>query len=213
MNMERNHEKGAFDTGNKLRTGIDGQALTKTHITTWTHRVIDIDAPRPEAICMEDVAHGLSMHVRWAGQGRWLSVAQHCVAVVRLLEQGGEEVVPLRLVRAALMHDAHEAYIGDLSGGLKYLLGDSDLKSIINQLDWAIEVATPNLDFSLEKHEHAMLKACEERLVEIEFDVLFKGDSDMLLEGPLCQRLAEELFLNEAARLGMYERRVSRGDN
>lgn len=209
MNMERNHDKGAFDTGNKLRSGVDGQPLTKTSITTWTHRVIDINAPKAEAICMQDIAHGLSMHVRWAGQGRWLSVAQHCVMVVRALEQGGEDVVPERLLRAALMHDAHEAYIGDLSGGLKYLLSESVLRMIISDLDYAIEAATPNLNYHLEPHEHAMLKATEEYLVEIEFDVLFKGATHALVEGPLCQRLAEDLFLNEAARLGMYERRAS----
>jgi 5'-deoxynucleotidase YfbR-like HD superfamily hydrolase len=65
----------------------------------------------------------------------------------------------------ALMHDAHEAYIGDLSGGLKYLLRDSVLKELILKLDLAIEYAIPNLSFDTLRGDAEALTWAEEQLV------------------------------------------------
>ena len=162
------YEKGAFATGNKLRVGPNGEAMTKTMLTTNSLKLLDLADVRSEAICLEDIAHGLSMHVRWAGQGRWLSVAQHSVMVMRMIEEHGAEwhfeSCP-RLLRMALMHDAHEAYIGDLSGGLKYLLRDSVLKELILKLDLAIEYAIPNLSFDTLRGDAEALTWAEEQLV------------------------------------------------
>lgn len=197
----------AFETGNKMKVGPDGQEMTRTMLTTNSLMALDLADPKPEAICIEDIAHGLSMHVRWAGQGRWLSVAQHSVMVMRVIEDkereermGGANV---RLLRKALMHDAHEAYIGDLSGGLKYLLRESVLKTLIADLDNVIEQAIPQLDMSDHPGDEPVMTAAEERLIPIEYNYLFRGIGHRLIEGPLCQQLSEELFLGEVARLEM----------
>jgi uncharacterized protein len=73
--------------------------------------------PKPDQVCIEDVAQGLSNIPRWGGRCRFFSVAQHSVFVSRLCEP------PFAL--EALLHDAHEAYIGDLPTPLKRLLGES----------------------------------------------------------------------------------------
>lgn len=190
----------AFKTGNKLRVGPNGEELTNTALTTWTHKVVDIADPKIESICIEDIAHGLSQHVRWAGQGLWLSVAQHSVMVVRWLEDRGHG---RNLLQHALMHDAHEAYLGDMSGGLKFLLRDSALPLIAGRLDVVIDQAMGGDVMHPNRWEHAALKAAEQQLVEVEYQVLFHGESSKHVEGPLCQKLAEALFLEEAKRLGL----------
>jgi len=80
---------------------------------TFTGKSIDPIDPHPEDFDILDVARGLSHCCRFAGQlDRFYSVAQHSCLVTRLVPQ------PFRL--AALLHDASEAYLGDLTSGVKH---------------------------------------------------------------------------------------------
>lgn len=73
--------------------------------------------PTSESITLEAVARGLSNICRFNGQcHRFYSVAEHSVLVSRR--------VPEQDARAALMHDAAEAFIGDVTKPLKRLLPD-----------------------------------------------------------------------------------------
>lgn len=201
----------AFETGNKLRIGPNGEEMTRTSLTTNSLKVLDLANVQAEAICIQDIAHGLSQHVRWAGQGKWLTVAQHSIMVLRMIEEDGRAHGwdgSDRFLRQALMHDAHEAYIGDLSGGLKYLLRGSELKGLILDLNLAIEYAIPNLDMDTLGGDGECLTWAEEFLVPIEYGYLFQEIRTPIIEGAWCARISEELFLSEAARLGMYERRA-----
>jgi hypothetical protein len=74
--------------------------------------------PEPGAIEVEDIAHALSHLCRFGGHSTiFYSVAQHCCLVADAVERGGaqpEEVL------WALLHDASEAYLGDLPHPLKH---------------------------------------------------------------------------------------------
>lgn len=74
--------------------------------------------PDPREIVIEDIATSLERLCRFTGHVE-LSVAEHSVQVWRrAIELGADE----RTRRAALLHDAHEAFVGDLSSPLKAAL-------------------------------------------------------------------------------------------
>lgn len=83
---------------------------------TWiqTYSGVKFDLLRPRAIDVRvvDVAHHLSLLCRWVGATRrFYSVAQHSVLV--------SQAVCEEFALHGLLHDAHEAYVGDLSMPLK----------------------------------------------------------------------------------------------
>jgi len=70
---------------------------------------------KEEDVDIETIAHSLSLLCRYGGHCKeFYSVAEHCVRVSRIVEP------KYRL--AALLHDAGEAYLGDVIRPLKYSL-------------------------------------------------------------------------------------------
>ena len=79
--------------------------------------------PVPEEVVQEDLAHHLSQQCRFNGACNvFYSVAEHSVRVMRMSRADRE----LRL--ALLLHDAHEAYIGDLVRPMKVAMGEDAMR-------------------------------------------------------------------------------------
>jgi len=88
----------------------------ENHIITYTGKKFDLLNPKPEQVCMEDIAHSLAYQCRYTGHTReFYSVAQHCVLMARNPNLPGNPM-------AKLLHDAAEAYIGDIARPWKNLL-------------------------------------------------------------------------------------------
>lgn len=84
---------------------------------------------RIDNIHMEDIAHGLAFQCRFNGQtSEFFSIAQHSLIVA--------DLVPAHLRLAALLHDASEAYLGDVVKPLKALL--PNFKEIERRVEDAI---------------------------------------------------------------------------
>lgn len=84
-------------------------------ILLYSGRYFNFERPHTTPVTIEDIARGLSQICRFAGQSpRFYSVAEHSVHVSR--------VVPRHLAWQGLMHDAAEAFIGDVAKPLKLLL-------------------------------------------------------------------------------------------
>lgn len=74
-------------------------------------------AMRVEDVRIEDIAHHLSQVNRYIGAAAYpFSVAQHSILVARLLMIGGASP---KVELAGLLHDASEAYLGDLATPIK----------------------------------------------------------------------------------------------
>lgn len=80
-------------------------------VLTASGRRFNLDAPRPEDVAPLDLAHALANLCRFGGHTRvHYSVAQHSILVSEIVGR------PFRL--AGLLHDAGEAYVGDVVGML-----------------------------------------------------------------------------------------------
>lgn len=89
---------------------------------TQSGRQINLLAPTPEMFDIEDIVCALSKICRFGGQiNEFYTVAQHSVLVACAAGQYHYRDIMLE----ALMHDAAEAYLGDVIGPLKVLLGDT----------------------------------------------------------------------------------------
>lgn len=90
---------------------------------TCTGAQVDLRCMRTDDISLLDIAHALANINRYTGHAvRPMSVAEHSLLVVEIMEREQGASAPDVLL-AALLHDAHEAYIGDLATPLKQLLG------------------------------------------------------------------------------------------
>lgn len=85
-------------------------------ITTYSGTPFYLLEPESSEIDIRDIAHALSQLCRFTGHSRQLyTVAQHCLMV--------SEIVPSEFALEGLLHDATEAYVGDVSTPLKGVIG------------------------------------------------------------------------------------------
>lgn len=132
-------------------------------IQTFTGRRVDPLAVRPINVAIEDIAHALSMLCRFNGHcKKFYSVAEHSVYVARLCEDAGIDDPSLPL--CGLLHDATEAYMGDMTRPIKSLVPDYRKVEHYNQLTIAHAFGLPGLyNGHVERIDHAILELeCEQ---------------------------------------------------
>lgn len=82
--------------------------------------VLDLQETDVDIADIADIAHSLSLTNRYNGNTRYpTNVARHSLVVAQLVSHATDDPV---VVAAALMHDAAEAYIGDMIRPLKHLM-------------------------------------------------------------------------------------------
>jgi hypothetical protein len=93
-------------------------------ILTANGQEVDLAYTRPALMTLADVSHALAQINRFNGHCRRpYSVAEHSLLVLDIIEHlFAPASVHCRL--AALMHDAHEAYVGDMATPVKHLVGE-----------------------------------------------------------------------------------------
>src|SRR5471032_2608075 len=114
------------------------EMITTDYVSTYSGNRFYPLHPHIDKVAIEDIAHGLAYQCRFNGQTQaFYSIAQHSLIVAGL--------VPPRLKLAALLHDAAEAYLGDMVKPLKVLL--PEFAALEDKVS-AIIAATYGLDFS-----------------------------------------------------------------
>ena len=110
------------------------------YLQTVSGRWVNPFDPDPEQLDIGDIARALANQCRFGGHCRvFYSVAQHSVIVSELVEARGGDVED---VFAALMHDASEAYLGDMPHPLKHR----------SPLGAAFKDAEDHLEAALQQH-------------------------------------------------------------
>ncbi len=115
--------------------------------------------PKPHEIDPRDIARGLAFQCRYTGQcSHFYSVAQHSVLCADMAEQDGGDFYAARVM---LLHDATEAYIGDMNRPLKSVL--PEYQAIERKLWLAIAAR-----FGLPADMPAAVKEIDKRMLAIE---------------------------------------------
>ncbi len=150
-------------------------------IQTFSGQLFYPAAPRPENVRLADVAHSLSLICRFAGHCRcFYSVAQHCVYTAEWLlnlfaqkhEPNSEQARGVALL--GLLHDAAEAYMGDIPRSVKAQLREA--KHIEDRLLRVIlPVLAPGLDKEFLRSAWPYVKTADNALLGAEARDLFNG--------------------------------------
>ena len=186
-----------------------------TEVTTASCRLISLSTPKPKEVSITDIAHHLATINRFYGAPPVpYSVAQHSVVVAQMMMDDPKAALH------GLLHDAHEAYIGDVIDPLARRFsqcGRDDLSWIKHDIDEcileAIGLNWPNSKIA-ERVKHADMVA-----FQTEFrDVMPDGAVPPRGPAPLSTTIkpqpwpkAEESFLDmwrKLARLNGIEETI-----
>jgi len=140
-----------------------------TQILTGSGRYLDFAAPTPEMIDAGDIARGLARQGRFAGQTRrFYSVAEHSVNCAELARQRG---MSTELTLICLLHDAAEAYTGDIVTPLKRMLpGLMDVEIAIMCAVWRryrLPMPDANTACLLHEIDQTMLATEADQMVQL----------------------------------------------
>lgn len=169
---------------------------------------LDLTDPKPDQFTLADIAGGLSKLCRYGGQvEHFYSVAEHSV---NCMLQAHQDEQPIEVQRLALMHDAAEAFIGDVIKPLKVML--SPLYDVIE--DRIEKVIFTKFNLSTDPAHWSAAKEIDRAILIAERRVLFSRDNktwtgeNEVRRVPLEIRClqpasAEGLFLWNAKVLGL----------
>lgn len=116
-----------------------GVGIAPTVMETVTGKLIDLQNPLPENICIQDIAWSLSRIPRFTGHSISVtpySVAQHCLFVAGLIAKWHPN--NKQLILKGLLHDGAECYTNDISGPMKKI---PEIRPYIKKVEHALDTA------------------------------------------------------------------------
>lgn len=144
------------------------------YLTTASGRRVVVHSMRRQDVHLGDIVYSTSMLCRFVGHiSRFYSVAEHQVLVAALAEQDGHDE---DVIRCCLLHDASEAYTGDVASPLKAML--PGYKDIERHVESVIARA-----LGLPQHDHdvwKIVKHFDQVALMHEADALFPTPPDWI---------------------------------
>lgn len=150
-------------------------------ITTYTGQSFYVTNPNPDDVQIEDIAHALSQFTRFTGHTRYkfYSVGEHSVLCSVVADFLG---LSPRLQLIALLHDASEAYCGDVNRPLK-----QELPQYKNAEDKIMNAIWRKYNLFPTDEEYHTIKKIDNTLLVAEMKQLMYRD-----EVPDVERYSEE---------------------
>ncbi len=160
--------------------------------------------PKPNQFMFADIAGALSKICRFGGQCDWFySVAEHCYHCSR---QAAKDGLSPEIQRAVLLHDAAEAFCGDMVKPLKIMMPEY---SIVENRVEAVIAKKYGVDFSRDEVREidlAMLIA-ERRQLFSPDKTIWTGENQVRILDinflKLDPQAAERAFINRATAIGV----------
>lgn len=176
-------------------------------IETSTGKPYNFVHPDLRQMTVEDIAYPLSTTNRFGSHAKpFLSVAQHSVLVCDIVRyEFGDN---LELLQAALLHDAHEAFLGDVPRPMKPRLGEA-FRKLARTADAAI---AERFEISVEAMHDPRIKEADITAMTNEGHlVMVTGPPEEeitplppgLYATPVGMEEAFELYMDAAKELGL----------
>lgn len=182
-----------FGFGYKEVKAVKASAIFETR----SGYLFDLLNPDPNMVDIEEIAHCLAYECRYNGHipgDNFLSVAEHSVVVCERIQRDVESG-SVNIALIALLHDAHEAYTGDIVAPLKRLL--PEIKEIERTIQEAIHTKY-GIDEVSEKTARTVKRVDEQagELEGLQFGVMREGEhADGLTF--LSPEKAKKLFMDK----------------
>ena len=145
------------------------------HFQTFTGKHFYLLRPRPEDVCIEDIAHALARTCRYGGHVAVdnYSVAEHCVLIAEYVLAHPEAYTRAHALEA-LLHDAGEAYYGDLKRPIKH---EPSIAAVIDPIFRRVDEVVRSV-FHLPWTESEAIKTLDCRIVRDEKAQVMRGPAD-----------------------------------
>lgn len=150
-------------------------------IKTRSGAMVDLSDPQPSDIRIDDIAYSLARLVRFNGHSPGWNVAQHSIVV--------SQRSPPHLALEGLLHDAAEAYVGDVTRPLKQMLGKA-YKDIETKVETAITVR-----YGLIYPWPVEIKKIDDDMCQSELSCFWPADSESTEYQPVDASTAESMFI------------------
>lgn len=167
-------------------------------------KYLDLANPKPDQFTFADIAGALSKICRFGGQCEFFySVAEHSYhCAIQAMEDGQS----LENQRSVLLHDAAEAFIGDVVKPLKIMLPDyAELETLMEDCI-ANKFELTGYAHVIREIDHAMLIAERKRMFSRD-SVLWAGEDQVRklnVEFKMWDyRYAEQMFVTRAREIGL----------
>lgn len=176
--------------------------VSEAWVNSYSGQKIDLIDPKPDSILPIDIAHSLSMQCRYNGHiSQFYSVAEHSVYVSKLFE---DTYLEENFALYGLLHDAAEAYLGDIVSPLKRLISDySVIEKRFQEVIFEKFGLDPELPEIIYEVDRRMLATEAKQLIPIEHkDWKIPFEPYRVVLPCWDPHVAEEEFLIQLKRVG-----------
>lgn len=157
--------------------------MIEDFVETRTGKRVSVQDPKPDQFDIKDIAYALSNTCRFNGHcAGFYSVAEHSVAVALRL--------PVDLRLAGLLHDATEAYLGDIPSPIKQFL--NDYRVIERRFEEAI-IRTFDLELTANDWQQVKTADIDALFTEAHFLIPSQGKDWTFFQGPVKHSVRYDL--------------------